>query len=349
MEQITGPLRSPFLRSLLRELHLSAGQSEKCGQAMLPTSRPGNLSANPPRRAFTLIELLVTIGIILILVGILFVAISHMGTSAKEKATRITLANLAGMLGDYGSATGFKTEPGDWVLNDGSIGTVTSVAPITSFWTAPDYTTTAPIVAQPLAGPPTVTVDADATTYMRDASPAVLNTLVAMNMICRVPANRTAIANMPPQNLYVPGFVSVSIVTPSQQSNQQYWYGLSGGSTAPIQYPMGCHIISGKNYFVSVVTTSTPPTVGGTTPWRDESAAPQQAPLILDAWGNPIIFVPGSGLNVLLLNGGTAYDSTNTNLLKKTVTSPDHRPFWASAGPDGDFSHGDDNIYSFEQ
>jgi hypothetical protein len=25
------------------------------------------------------------------------------------------------------------------------------------------------------------------------------------------------------------------------------------------------------------------------------------------------------------------------------------RPFWASAGPDGDFAKGDDNIYSFEK
>ena len=27
---------------------------------------------------------------------------------------------------------------------------------------------------------------------------------------------------------------------------------------------------------------------------------------------------------------------------------PDGLPFWASAGPDGDFRTGDDNVYSFE-
>jgi THO complex subunit 2 len=29
------------------------------------------------------------------------------------------------------------------------------------------------------------------------------------------------------------------------------------------------------------------------------------------------------------------------------VTSPDRRPFWVSAWPDGDFAKGDDNVYSF--
>ena len=32
----------------------------------------------------------------------------------------------------------------------------------------------------------------------------------------------------------------------------------------------------------------------------------------------------------------------------RQIRSPDNRPFWASAGPDGDFRTGDDNMYSFE-
>ena len=58
--------------------------------------------------------------------------------------------------------------------------------------------------------------------------------------------------------------------------------------------------------------------------------------LMADGWGNPIIFVPGQeGLNGL--------DSG------RIVKAPNNRPFWASAGPDGDFSKADDNLYSFEQ
>jgi hypothetical protein len=52
----------------------------------------------------------------------------------------------------------------------------------------------------------------------------------------------------------------------------------------------------------------------------------------LDAWGNPIIFVPAGGL------AGVHVDP---------VRSPDGRPFFASAGADGDFATGDDNLYSF--
>jgi prepilin-type N-terminal cleavage/methylation domain-containing protein len=73
--------------------------------------------------------------------------------------------------------------------------------------------------------------------------------------------------------------------------------------------------------------------------------------LILDPWGNPIIFVPSAGLTGVWVgyNSGdvmaaASYD--NTNYL---VKSKDGRGFWASAGPDGDFQHGDDNIYSFQQ
>jgi hypothetical protein len=76
--------------------------------------------------------------------------------------------------------------------------------------------------------------------------------------------------------------------------------------------------------------------------------------VLLDGWGNPIIFVPASGLQFVYRNlnystnpptvpaGTPAFPA-----LPPTIVSPDGRPFWASAGPDGDFIRGDDNIYSF--
>ena len=75
-----------------------------------------------------------------------------------------------------------------------------------------------------------------------------------------------------------------------------------------------------------------------------------QPSLVLDAWGNPILFVPAGGLF-----GVTAGDVYHDNIVPAPgahngpIKSPDNRPFWASAGPDGDFSKGDDNMYSFEQ
>lgn len=78
-------------------------------------------------------------------------------------------------------------------------------------------------------------------------------------------------------------------------------------------------------------------------------------PLVLDAWGNPIVFVGSDGL------GGVSFSAMET---KQRVTSAGlfefrgpsdvtglpraRRPFFASAGPDGDFRTGDDNVYSFD-
>jgi prepilin-type N-terminal cleavage/methylation domain-containing protein len=65
-------------------------------------------------------------------------------------------------------------------------------------------------------------------------------------------------------------------------------------------------------------------------------------PLLLDGWGHPLLFVPGGGLM------GVERAGTTANTVANPLKSPDERPFWASAGADGDFSKGDDNLYSFE-
>lgn len=99
----------------------------------------------------------------------------------------------------------------------------------------------------------------------------------------------------------------------------------------------------------------------------DESAAP----ILLDGWGNPIIFVPASGLrNVFLGDPPAEFVVTSAKVypvadLPDVNVAPNARPFFASAGPDGvfsalpgrdgtagtadDISGGDDNLYSFER
>lgn len=82
-----------------------------------------------------------------------------------------------------------------------------------------------------------------------------------------------------------------------------------------------------------------------------------QGAVLLDGWGNPIIYVPRAGLHVNIK------DPTNGNLVpyvvRSTGTLPitggqdpamtgSERPFWASAGQDGDFTAGEDNVYSFQ-
>lgn len=75
----------------------------------------------------------------------------------------------------------------------------------------------------------------------------------------------------------------------------------------------------------------------------------------LDGWGNPIIFVPRAGLHVNIkdVNGNPQpYVVRSTGAFPASSGDPQmtgsERPFWASAGQDGDFTIGEDNVYSFQ-
>ena len=72
-------------------------------------------------------------------------------------------------------------------------------------------------------------------------------------------------------------------------------------------------------------------------------------PLMLDGWSNPILFIPPGGLRTtiegqkkIVTSGGVVNDSPGPG---ETYPVPGSRAFFASAGPDGDFSQGDDNVY----
>lgn len=88
------------------------------------------------------------------------------------------------------------------------------------------------------------------------------------------------------------------------------------------------------------------------------------ATIPLDGWGNPIIFVPAAGLRNVYLAGdlptdtpakptfvvrsNKVYQGLDPAVNNPAVLPPDARPFFASAGKDGKFETGDDNVYSFE-
>lgn len=69
------------------------------------------------------------------------------------------------------------------------------------------------------------------------------------------------------------------------------------------------------------------------------STTPYPYAMLADPWENPILLVPSGGLTGVKTSGGSGL----------TIKSPDGRPFWASAGPDGNFTEGDDNLYSFDK
>lgn len=99
------------------------------------------------------------------------------------------------------------------------------------------------------------------------------------------------------------------------------------------------------------------------------------AVVLLDAWDNPLLLVPAEGLRNVRGSGSTwsastayktgqrvAYNGliytcirpgsgdppTDTSRWYPGVRSPSGRPFFASAGADGNLAGGDDNLYSFE-
>ena len=84
------------------------------------------------------------------------------------------------------------------------------------------------------------------------------------------------------------------------------------------------------------------------------------APIMLDGWGNPMIYVPPLGMPAVVVSGDDPATGATEEVRFILVTAPDGRGFWASAGADGVFTDvttaplankkpfGDDNVYSFE-
>jgi prepilin-type N-terminal cleavage/methylation domain-containing protein len=80
---------------------------------------------------------------------------------------------------------------------------------------------------------------------------------------------------------------------------------------------------------------------------RQTNGTPLDPPVLVDAWNNPIIYVPATGLGNVTVAGQSYNISSAGAYALAGSPPPGARPFWASAGPDGDFSKGDDNVYSF--
>lgn len=79
----------------------------------------------------------------------------------------------------------------------------------------------------------------------------------------------------------------------------------------------------------------------------DPGQPPRPIPVLADAWGNPLLLVPSGGLQGVKFESDN-YSAVQTITSSGQLTSPANRAFWASAGPDGDFTKGDDNLYSFQ-
>ena len=304
------------------------------------------------RRAFTMIELLVVITIIVMLVGLGILAYSHIDRAMVQRSTRADLQMAQGFLDEYNAGPGlsqlgmgnnqldrsFPYKGGVFPAANPPVSGPNNAGPIggTSTGPSPDPQTnvstgdvslsgdqrmptpnTPPVYNPPgtVSTPMTVSWDFGYDPMNSNSHNAVYNTGQVMVFLMRLPAVTQAISKLS----------STKLLTIQGK-----------GSNAQLTY---------------AVTTGNLP-----------------GPVLLDGWGNPIIFVPAGGLvtkvsggangtqhvlvrsSGLIVLDGSPYSGKNPPPLKDN----DH-PFWASAGPDGDFyggsstNGGDDNVYSFQQ
>jgi prepilin-type N-terminal cleavage/methylation domain-containing protein len=317
------------------------------------------------RRGFTLIEILVTIGIIVILAAMVLIATRAITGNSKARATHIALDNCKSLLAEYDTAKNISQTSASqcwiWLDQGGGVQQIDPAAAAAATPTALNFFmlpyNTASFPNQPLDAPGYVKDDAVGLDQ-RNGSRAVVNTMMLMGQLAAIPANREALLKLPQEQVFIPNSQTGSIASPA--SGNRFLNGDNTDSSQPIACPAGCRVrLNGVVYVATANQNPATAPPGGN--WRVDA---NSIPMLRDGWGNPIIFVPATGLGVRLLNGKKDYVDgdvtqkyiiispegavTNNGTANPVVTRVG-RPFWASAGPDGDFSKGDDNIYSFEQ
>ena len=282
------------------------------------------------RKAFTLVEMMIVVGLIVVLIALAVTGYSKLVNASAERGTTTALQNAQSLLAEYEQAVGlgrlgfgdptFPYHGGYFSQSDApsqaeqgnaiGIGTPCAaglVADSGSFSSDPSA-----LVPYRFPGKPDANGNIPYTLdYTKER--AVFNTAAVMMYIARLPQARPILSSLPAKSFL-------------QYAGQ------------PIK-------LSGN-----------------------------EAPVMLDGWGNPIIYVPPGGLvweKITSMDGSSnppivhasrylVRTSGVTTLPEVTYTQGQppaasafvplkagDRPFWASAGPDGNFDNGDDNVYSF--
>lgn len=286
--------------------------------------------------AFTLIEVLISISIIAILSGLVFVGFKVVGNGGRMRNTRTTLETCRALLSDAQVLKGlpgikaiYTRPPNSATAYYFAFPPLPSSTPVNAPVGTPAIPVPTPIPA-PVDSTKNGNVSADlyvASSHdIRFDSDAVVRTQMVMQRLQAFPANRTSINQLPANS-----FLTWTFGMPSTPR-------LVG---VKLQIPL-----------VQVTPQRYAPT----------------PPVLVDSWGNPIIYVPPAGLSGITFKdrqpplGATSWVITSArarvmyNSSSKTNPQdadyynfdPGATGFWASAGPDGDFTTGDDNLYSFE-
>lgn len=281
---------------------------------------------------FTLIELLVAMGILVILIGLVAFTVNGMIGGAKTKDTKVRLQTMANMLTELKVAGGLKRQPAKMYFGPTPTAyTNPNNPPFEPFdiWTDGDPSDNATQDGngnfpphKPIVAPTQVTEDAfKAGKNDRINSAAVLNTQLAMGMLASMPVNKTALEKTSASSLLANPLADTSIPT-TRIGNILRVNNAANGERSALK-----------------------------------------PALLVDGWNNPIIMVPAGGLagvNVGYTSGdrnlaasyaraGVIVTSTGEIFANDANYRPPAgaQPFFASAGPDGDFTTGDDNVYSF--
>ena len=273
------------------------------------------------RRGFTLIELLVVIGIILVLMSIVVVGFRHLNATTARRETIAELHIARDLLQEYENT------------NRGSNGAISNIeepgkvqVPGPAGPGAPPAPDVFPVYLDEPPKPGSRTLPQKSKVEWADLFPNGAPSTTTPDM------GDKSIQN------------SARYSAPAVQKTQDVMYLL-------LRDPKNRTTVSNvppKRIMESAPNVSTPQGP------NDISHA-----VLLDGWANPIIFVPAGGLvvNIPDASGKPLYyvvRSTGPIVLGASPTNQPppptlaDRPFWASAGQDGDFTQGADNVYSFQ-
>jgi prepilin-type N-terminal cleavage/methylation domain-containing protein len=330
------------------------------------------------RRGFTLIELVVVIALIAILGTLLIIGIGKLQTNAKRQQTRQTFQTLQAMFAEYDVNRRVPYGAGNWP--PGNIPSVNS----SLYMSCPQNVTADYNLAAEMGSimPTSSSTNSAADRFGMNGNVLVPITRSFMAQLLTSPNNAAAIGKLPSSQLMTFAGFDPSSLTPTVWSaTNPYILGLN-------PYQMG-EYVQDNNQNIYIRTQLKLDTSVNPQPLQDAAGdgppnayywipalrvlnptqlpltstnggTPLPTPVVLDAWGNPIVIVLGG-----ILGAPTTY-TLNSNFLPPVgsggmitgsgsgareiqVISPDYHPFFASAGPDGDFSKSDDNLYSFEK
>lgn len=298
------------------------------------------------RRGFTLIELMVVIGIILVLVAIVVLGLRHVNYTAARHETIAEMKICSDMLTEYKNV-------------HGSLGEMTTVAGVQQ---TSGIEMTEGGTPYPLTLPaPWQTVSVNLPVYLDSASNPPVEITGGKQQSVLLTDDFAGKQNGN-------GTVSLSSrdMGDKLESATARYYCNAVQWTQAVNYlllrepKLRSMVVSNvpSKRILEVPANVTPPSGGA----YDALASA----VILDGWGDPIVYVPRGGMHVLLKASGTIGEFVvrSSGIYSTAIlppVGPNDHPFFASAGQDGVFTdsltnataggvdYAIDNIYSFQE